>query len=326
MNADDVEMEFISVVGVLVPMEVTKGVSNEAKRFVTGDVWSGEENTNQGEASNDVEHTEIKSKAEDSESRSKEKPKNKKKRLKSKEKKQNQVHEDEENGEDTGSKEKMTEEDVDPEIAVSAAKKQGQCGESNSLGAEETAKVIADHDYPVQVEHRRKRSPTRSFTSELIVDSAGVEAMNQKERVEEKPGDPCLATPVELSAKSELRKKKSIGIQSKSDPVRTPTIQTVCRKEIKALSERAGQTQRKLKRSSIAKKPRKKSILMAAKAHESQSVEIQTRTVAGKSNSRNRTKMKKNIEAAAKAVPDGTSAAKIAIILWRPRKPERIRL
>ncbi|KAF1775832.1 P-loop containing nucleoside triphosphate hydrolase [Phytophthora cactorum] len=60
MNADDVEMEFISVMGVLVPMEVTKGVSNEAKRFVAGDVWSGEENTNQGEASNDVEHTEIK--------------------------------------------------------------------------------------------------------------------------------------------------------------------------------------------------------------------------------------------------------------------------
>ncbi|KAG3026280.1 hypothetical protein PC120_g5990 [Phytophthora cactorum] len=328
MNADDVEMEFISVMGVLVPMEVTKGVSNEAKRFVAGDVWSGEENTNQGEASNDVEHTEIKcnlsknvkttncpitAKAEDSELRSKEKPKNKKKRLKSKEKKQNQVHEEEENGEDTGSKEKMTEEDVDPEIAVSAAKKQGQCGESNSLGAEETAKVIADHDYPVQVEHRRKRkrSPTRSSTSELIVDSAGVEAMNQKERVEEKPGDPCLATPVELSAKSELRKQKSIGIQSKSDPVRTPTIQTVCRKEIKALSERTGQTQRKLKKSSIAKKPRKKSILTAAKAHESQSVEIQTRTVAGKSNSRNRTKMKKNIEAAAKAVPDGTSAAQI---------------
>ncbi|KAG3081337.1 hypothetical protein PC121_g6459 [Phytophthora cactorum] len=148
MNADDVEMEFISVMGVLVPMEVTKGVSNEAKRFVAGDVWSGEENTNQGEASNDVEHTEIKcnlsknvkttncpitAKAEDSELRSKEKPKNKKKRLKSKEKKQNQVHEEEENGEDTGSKEKMTEEDVDPEIAVSAAKKQGQCGRGRDL-------------------------------------------------------------------------------------------------------------------------------------------------------------------------------------------------
>lgn len=33
---DDVEMEFVSVMGVLVPIEVTKGVSNEAKRSAAG--------------------------------------------------------------------------------------------------------------------------------------------------------------------------------------------------------------------------------------------------------------------------------------------------
>ncbi|KAE9018930.1 hypothetical protein PR001_g14009 [Phytophthora rubi] len=40
---EDVEMEFISVMGVLVPIELTKGVSCEAKRFAAGDVSSNDE-------------------------------------------------------------------------------------------------------------------------------------------------------------------------------------------------------------------------------------------------------------------------------------------
>ncbi|KAG1713181.1 hypothetical protein DVH05_000901 [Phytophthora capsici] len=40
IGQDDVEMEFISVMGVLVPMEVTKGVSEEALRFATGSISS----------------------------------------------------------------------------------------------------------------------------------------------------------------------------------------------------------------------------------------------------------------------------------------------
>ncbi|GMF37757.1 unnamed protein product [Phytophthora fragariaefolia] len=66
MDDADVEMEFISVMGVLVPMEVTKGVSADAKRFAGGGLSSGEEapeseevdtDTNHG-ASNSSEHTE----------------------------------------------------------------------------------------------------------------------------------------------------------------------------------------------------------------------------------------------------------------------------
>ncbi|KAE8988862.1 hypothetical protein PF005_g20460 [Phytophthora fragariae] len=40
---EDVEMEFISVMGVLVPIELTKCVSCEAKRFAAGDVSSNDE-------------------------------------------------------------------------------------------------------------------------------------------------------------------------------------------------------------------------------------------------------------------------------------------
>ncbi|KAK1941320.1 putative serine/threonine-protein kinase [Phytophthora citrophthora] len=42
-TGDDVEMEFISVMGVLVPMEVTKGVSKEALRVATGSISSESE-------------------------------------------------------------------------------------------------------------------------------------------------------------------------------------------------------------------------------------------------------------------------------------------
>ncbi|KAG6617898.1 WRKY transcription factor 19 [Phytophthora cinnamomi] len=43
MDDDGVEMEFVSVLGVLVPMEVTKGVSDKAKRLAAGGVSSEDE-------------------------------------------------------------------------------------------------------------------------------------------------------------------------------------------------------------------------------------------------------------------------------------------
>ncbi|KAG7388343.1 hypothetical protein PHYPSEUDO_012721 [Phytophthora pseudosyringae] len=52
MSDDDVEMEFISVMGVLVPMEVTKGVSEEAWRFVGS---SGDEIVDISEANLEVQ-------------------------------------------------------------------------------------------------------------------------------------------------------------------------------------------------------------------------------------------------------------------------------
>ncbi|KUF82252.1 WRKY transcription factor 19 [Phytophthora nicotianae] len=255
MVADDVELEFISVMGVLVPMEATKGVSSEAKRFAAGDVFSDDEGTNHAEVSNDVGHTEIKcNKLEEDKTTNcpklddfKTRPEGKKK------KKQKQEHKLEEGGEHTGSKKEVTTKmNIDPRTSVFEDKRLDQC-ESDSLEANITAKMATGDDSPVNVEYRMKSKKSRaarkrSSTSESNGDYG--HTLNG-ETVKQEKTKPTQETPkssksrkrsVQAKAKAESespvlernpkkgisktrKAKKSLGVQSKTDPEQPLTTQ-----------------------------------------------------------------------------------------------------
>ncbi|KAF4041386.1 hypothetical protein GN244_ATG06383 [Phytophthora infestans] len=284
VDADDVELEFISVMGVLVPMEVTKGVSSEASRFVGRGVLSDEENTNQVDVSNEVEHTEIKctrseavgntnwliaTEGFDCESKAQEKQEPKNKRLKKKQKKRMQK--------DTGPRKNVTTKvKADPETAECEDKKRQRYSNSTSLAAEQEV---------VQAERRGKRKRSlitrqSSFTPASNANSnhaTKLETANGKKKVERTQENPSantkktcsdvMAKADSLSAtgmmKQQSTSSKTGDVSNESVEIRPKSDVQSELTETKALEKQTDQ--RRSTRFRVAKKTRKQSILTEMK-------------------------------------------------------------